>query len=77
MVEANQLSSEDRSQILVTLIEKCRTRSIEPDITSIDDPEIAQRAEADLDTLKLELSDLPPFEERFAIVRELYLSLPW
>lgn len=77
LVETNQLSGDDRSQILATLIEKCRTRSIEPDITSIDDPEIAQRAEADWDTLKLELSDLPPFDERFAIIRELYVSLPW
>lgn len=77
LVETNQLGDEDRAQILTTLIKKCRTRSIEPDITSIDDPEIVKRAQADWDTLKLELSDLPPFEERFAIVRELYVSLPW
>jgi hypothetical protein len=77
LVETNQLGDEDRTQILTTLIKKCRTRSIEPAITSIDDPEIVKRAQADWDTLKLELSDLPPFEERFAIVRELYVSLPW
>jgi hypothetical protein len=77
LAETNSLDDEDRAQILATLIEKCRTRSIEPDITSIDDPDIAKRAKADWDTLKLELSDLPPFEERFAIVRELYASLPW
>lgn len=77
LVETNELGDEDRTQILTTLIKKCRTRSIEPDITSIDDPEIVKRAQADWDTLKLELSDLPPFEERFAIVRELYVSLPW
>lgn len=77
LVETNALSADDRAQILTTLIEKCRTRSIEPDIMSIDDPEILKRAQADWDTLKLELSNLPPFEERFAIVRELYVSLPW
>lgn len=77
LVETNQLGDEDRTQILTTLIKKCRTRSIEPDITSIDAPEIVKRAQADWDTLKLELSDLPPFEGRFAIVRELYVSLPW
>ena len=77
LVETNQLGDEDRTQILTTLIKKCRTRSIEPDITSIDDPEIVKRAQADWDTLKLELSHLPSFQERFAIVRELYVSLPW
>lgn len=77
LVETNQLSDEDRAHILTTLIEKCRTRNIDPSITSIDDPEIAKRAEADWNTLRLELSDLPPFEDRFAIVRELYVSLPW
>lgn len=77
LVETNPLGDEDRVKILTTLIEKCRTRSIEPDIASIEDPEIVRRAQADWDTLKLELSDLPPFEERFAVVRELYASLPW
>jgi hypothetical protein len=77
LAETNLLDDDDRAKILMTLVEKCRTRSIEPDITSIDDPEIVKRAQADWDTLKLELSDLPPFEERFAIVRELYASLPW
>lgn len=77
LAETNLLDDDDRAKILMTLVEKCRTRSIEPDITSIDDPEIVKRAQADWDTLKLELSDLPTFEERFAIVRELYASLPW
>lgn len=77
LAETNPLDDEDRAKILMTLVEKCRTRSIEPDIASIDDPEIVKRAQADWDTLKLELSDLPPFEERFAIVRELYVSMPW
>lgn len=77
LVETNPLDDDDRAKVLMTLIEKCRTRSIEPNIASIEDPEIMRRAQADWDTLKLELSDLPPFEERFAIVRELYVSLPW
>lgn len=77
LVETHVLEGDDRAKILSTLIEKCRTRKIEPDIRSIDDPEIVRRAREDWDTLKLELSDLPPFDERFAIVRELYVSLPW
>lgn len=77
LAETNDLGSDDRAKILETLIEKCRTRSIEPTKGSIDDPEIIERARADWDTLKLELSNLPPFEERFAIARDLYVSLPW
>ena len=77
LAETNPLTDSDRAKILTTFVDKCRTRSIEPTITSIDDPEITKRAQADWDTLKLELSDLPAFDERFAIVRELYVSLPW
>ncbi|WP_039390452.1 nucleotidyl transferase AbiEii/AbiGii toxin family protein [Novosphingobium decolorationis] len=66
-----------RTTILETLIEKCRSREIEPTRESIDDPEVAKRAQRDWETLRLEVSDLPPFEERFAAVREFYHSLPW
>ena len=43
----------------------------------MDNPEIKQRAQADWDTLALEIGDLPPFDERFASMRNLYVSLPW
>ncbi len=43
----------------------------------MDDPEVRRRAEADWKTLALELGDLPPFGERFEMMRRLYLSLPW
>ena len=42
----------------------------------MDDPEVRRRAEVDWNTLALELGDLPPFDERFAMMRELYVSLP-
>jgi hypothetical protein len=42
----------------------------------MDDPEIKRRAAADWDTLILEVSDLPNFEERFVLMRDLYVSLP-
>jgi hypothetical protein len=42
-----------------------------------DEPEVRHRAEVDWNTLALELDDLPPFDERFAMMRELYVSLPW
>ena len=77
LVETNELSDEDRRNILETLIEKCRTRGIEATPESMDDPEVRRRAEVDWSTLALELDDLPPFDERFDMMRELYLSLPW
>lgn len=77
LAETHVLEATDLAQILATMIEKCHTRKIEPNITSIDDPEIVRRAREDWDTLKLELSDLPPFDEQFSVVRGLYLSLPW
>lgn len=77
LLDQHELKDETRAIILETLIEKCRTRSIEPTPTSFDDPEIRARAEKEWETLKLELKDLPPFDERFAKVVELYHRLPW
>jgi len=77
IIEGHDLTDEDRAAILATLIDKCRTRGIEPDRDSMDDPEVRRRAEADWKTLALELGDLPPFDERFEMMRGLYLSLPW
>lgn len=77
LIENNKLTDEDRQGVLDTLIEKCRTRGIEPTPLSMDDPEVRRRAEVDWKTLALELEDLPPFDERFAMMRELYVSLPW
>lgn len=77
LIETNELTDEDRRSILETLIEKCRARGIEATPKSMDDPEVRRRAEVDWNTLALELDDLPPFDERFAMMRELYISLPW
>lgn len=77
LIETNELTKEDRHIILQTLIEKCHTRGIEATKDSMDIPEVKRRAEAEWKSLALELGDLPPFEERFAMMRELYMLLPW
>jgi len=77
LLDQNALDDEDLALILKTFIEKCRTRNITPTQDSIDDPEVASRAEKEWDTLALELGELPPFAERFQVARELYVSLPW
>lgn len=77
LLDENPMDDALRATILETMIEKCRSRGIEPTRESIDDPEVAGRARRDWETLRLEVSDLPPFEQRFAAVREFYCSLPW
>jgi hypothetical protein len=77
LIDDRDFSGADKAAILTTLIEKCRSRGIEAKQDSMNDPEIKRRAAADWDTLTLEVSDLPPFEERFTLMRDLYVSLPW
>ncbi|RIX31857.1 nucleotidyl transferase AbiEii/AbiGii toxin family protein [Sphingomonas edaphi] len=77
LLETNPVDEAARHQILTTLIEKCRTRDIEPTQESINDPEVKTRAAREWETLRLEISDLPPFDGQFERVRALYQSLPW
>lgn len=77
LIGEHDFNGADRTAILTTLIEKCRSRGIDAKQESMDDPEIKQRAQADWETLALEIGVLPPFEERFALMRDLYVSLPW
>jgi len=77
LIDDHDFSGDDKAKILATLIEKCRSRAIDARQASMDDPEIKQRAQAEWDTLALEIGDLPPFNERFELIRNLYVSLPW
>lgn len=77
LVEENYLSPEDRTLIHKTLVEKCASRQIVPNATSLTNPDVVERAGTDWSTLALEVRNLPPFEERFAIVADFYASLPW
>lgn len=77
LLDDHVFDAADKRTILDTLIEKCRSRNIDATSDSMDDPEIMTRAQADWDTLALEIGDLPPFKDRFALVRDFYGSLPW
>lgn len=77
LIEDHKFSGADKAAILNTLIEKCRSRGIEAKQDSMDNPEIKQRAEADWNTLALEIGNLPHFGERFVLIHDLYVSLPW
>lgn len=77
LAETNELGARDYAEIHETLMAKCASRGIIPAADSLDDPEVIERARADWQTLKMEVSELPKFDERFAVVRLLYRSLPW
>lgn len=67
---------EEKAQILQTLRIKCKARGIRPDPSSLND-EVKRRAGKEWQTLKLEISDLPEFEDCFARVSQFYRALPW
>lgn len=68
---------EERTHIRDVFLEKCSSRNIEPSPDSLSNSEVVRRAQSDWDTLKLEIDEVPPFEECFSIVHDFYLSLPW
>jgi hypothetical protein len=71
------LDEEEKRDLLTIFREKCRSRNIAPSRDSLSNPEVKRRAGSEWDTLKLEISDVPVFEDCFATVEALYRSLPW
>ena len=77
LLQDNQPDAAACGTILATLIEKCRSRGITPGPDSLDDDEVRSRAAKEWETLRLEIADLPAFDDLFAVVAEFYRSLPW
>lgn len=77
LIENENIDDPLRSEILEVMKEKCLSRKIDINADSIFSPEVKARALADWDTLKLEVPDLPDFEEAFSKVSTFYRSLPW
>ena len=68
----------DKDAVLNALMIKARARGIEPTRTSLENPDVVRRAEADWDSMSLEIAGkLPSFKESFDAVNEFYKSLPW
>lgn len=75
---AGQIEQEERSAILSSLLEKSRSRGIEPRLESLGDPEIRTRAEVDYHTLADEVAGkLPEFSTAYTKIEDFYRSLPW
>lgn len=77
LLEKFELGDQDKAALLFAFVETCRARGIEPDATSISDPEIARRARSEWESLRLELEHLPDFGSLFETVAEFYRGLPW
>ncbi|MDQ8194007.1 nucleotidyl transferase AbiEii/AbiGii toxin family protein [Coraliomargarita sp. SDUM461004] len=67
----------EKEYILKRLIEKSHVRDIHPDIDTMGQSGIKERAKEGWETLGLELSELPDFDTEFEIVESFYQSLPW
>lgn len=67
-----------RAAILQSLCVKSDDRNVEIGPESLENPEVKSRAEAEWDTMRLELGRmLPKFEDAFARVLSFYKKLPW
>jgi predicted nucleotidyltransferase component of viral defense system len=77
LIELHEFDEKDRAQIHDTLIHKCKSHGVDATAASFENKEIRDRAERNWKTLAAEVQDLPPFEERFGLVYDLYISLPW
>ena len=71
------ISSEARVDILRCFLEKCSSRRIAPTQTSLDNPEVRQRAQVEWESLASEVEELPDFDAAYDAVNAFYKSMPW
>lgn len=79
LLEAFTFDIDERKQILYSIKSKCASRGITPDSTSLSSGGVRERAEAEWETLAIEIGEekLPDFGECFSRVEAHYISLPW
>jgi predicted nucleotidyltransferase component of viral defense system len=68
----------EKYEILKSLVEKSRSRNIDPTPDALDHPEVRRRAKRDYPTLADEVpGELPDFDESFDGILRFYRTLPW
>lgn len=77
LIKQFEYDEEEKKLILENLISKSESRDVHPNFNSISDPKVKEAAKKDWHTMKLELSDLPDFDECYQNVEKFYQSLPW
>lgn len=69
--------ADELKEIQELLLKKSHARDIHPDINSLQQKTIIKHAKSEWETLKLEIGELPDFDECFKKVNAFYRSLPW
>lgn len=77
LIKQFEYDEEEKKLILENLITKSESRDVHPNFNSISDLKVKETAKKEWHTMKLELSDLPDFDECYKNVEEFYKSLPW
>lgn len=79
LLKTFSFDKEEKAKILTSMKEKCSSRGITPDSNSLSSKEVRERAQAEWDTLAIEIGaeKLPDFDECFARVEAHYMNLPW
>ena len=78
IADGHDYTDVDRHRILRSLQEKAVSRGVDVHRSTLRDPEIRARAEADYPQLASEIDgELPVFEEAYARVTAFYETLPW
>ncbi len=71
-------NSEITQNIHVTLIEKCASREIHPDKSSLNDPKVIERSETGYAKIAPQVvGELPEFSLAYGVVQKYFESFPW
>jgi hypothetical protein len=71
------INESQKPELLQALFDSCKARNILPHRNSLDDEEVKSMAGADWNSLKLEVNEIPDFDECYHNVASFYRDLPW
>ena len=77
LLRTQEISNDDKQDILNAFKMKCASRDIQINADTLDNPDIKAASGKEWETISLEVSDLPSFEECYDRVLRFYRSLPW
>ena len=77
LIAGNEIDDVLCTQVLDVLIEKCRSRHLEPMQASLSAPEVKERSGMEWEAMELEVGELPDFEDCYSRVSRFYKDLPW
>lgn len=72
LLNNNSIKEDDKANILTAFLAKCAVRNLTVDQHSLDDPAIKAASQKEWETIYLEVSELPDFENCFTLVHDFY-----